>query len=144
MTPFLSRAGGGTLAMWTRISRSALWLLLAVACTGPVGPAGPTGPGGDQGPPGQQGPPGSGGTVTCDGGSSAQVLSGSISVSAPSNRSFFMANEAPTLTIQLKDSCGRNVRPSDLGTANLYLSGPRSTLQTKTASKLLNCVTDRN
>jgi hypothetical protein len=55
-----------------------------------------------------------------------------------------MANEAPTLTIQLKDSCGRNVRPSDLGTANLYLSGPRSTLQTKTASKLLNCVTDRN
>src|SRR5262249_16470452 len=95
--------------------------------------------------PGQQGPPGSGGTVaTCDGGSSAQVLSGSISVSAPSNLSFFMANEAPILTIQLKDSCGRIVRPSDLGTARLYLSGPRSTLQTKTASKLLNCVTDRN
>lgn len=82
--------------------------------------------------------------MTCDGGSSALNLFGSVSVSAPVNGSFFAVGESPVVTIRLTDNCGRMVSPLVLGTANLYLSGPRGGLATKTASKLLNCVVDRS
>jgi hypothetical protein len=70
-------------------------------------------------------------------------LTGTISVSRPANGTHFVGGEAPVLTIKLADRCGRAARAASLGTANLYLSGPRKRLATKTSNKLLNCVVDR-
>ncbi|HNN97080.1 MAG TPA: hypothetical protein PKI03_32650, partial [Pseudomonadota bacterium] len=70
-------------------------------------------------------------------------LVGSISVSAPAAGSAYAVGEAPEITLRLTDRCGNPLPVSSLGTANLYLSGPRQPLLTKTASALLNCVVDR-
>ena len=124
-----------------------LCLVACFACSteGPQGPAGPAGPPGAQGPPGPGGDGGGGIVATCDGGSNAAILSGSVTVSSPPNgAAFFAAGQAPVITIQLLDNCGRAIAPSALGTAWLVVSGPRGTLQTQTAAKLLNCVTDRS
>src|SRR5262245_54942978 len=124
-----------------------LFLMVCFGCTtgpeGPQGPAGPAGPAGAQGPPGPSGDAGAG-IVACDGGSNAAILSGRLTVSAPPNGSYFATGQAPVITIQLFDSCGKLVAPSALGTANLYLAGPRGTLQTQTASRMLNCLTDNS
>jgi OmcA/MtrC family decaheme c-type cytochrome len=56
---------------------------------------------------------------------------------------YFAPGEKPILTLRLTDRCGRAIQPGDLGTANLYVAGPRQGSATKTAIKLLNCITDR-
>jgi len=66
-----------------------------------------------------------------------------LTVSAPANGMFFVAGERPELVIHLTDHCGRVWQPARLGTANLYVAGPRDAHETRTASKLLNCITDR-
>ncbi len=117
------------------------WIIIA-NCTGPTGPEGPpgsqgpSGPGGDGGTPGQQG---------CNGLAPGQTagLVAAIQVSAPPNGSFFAAGDKPVLTIKLNNGCGQALKASDLGTAWLVASGPRRTLQTTTATKLLNAVIDR-
>ena len=126
-----------------------LCLIACFACTtgpeGPQGPAGPAGPPGAQGPPGPGGDAGGGIVATCDGGSNAAILNGSVTVTSPPNgAAFFAAGQAPVITIQLLDNCGKAIAPSALGTAWLVVSGPRGTLQTQTAARLLNCVTDRS
>ena len=129
----------------------ASWLLV-IGCTGPTGPQGaqgPAGPAGPAGPPGSSGSGGDGGTAGaqgCPGLPAGQTvgLTGTIQVSAPPNGTFFAAGDRATLTIKLSTvACPQAVRPSDLGTAWLLLSGPRKTLQTTTAVKLLNATTDR-
>lgn len=122
-----------------------LCLMACVGCMtgpqGPQGPTGPAGPSGTQGPPGPSGDAGLPGSVTtCDAGSNA-ALSASVTVSLPPSGSFFAAGQAPVLTIQFTDSCGKPIAVGALGTAWLMVAGPRGTLQTQTASKLLNCVT---
>src|SRR5262249_46346431 len=42
------------------------------------------------------------------------------------------------------DNCGNPFKPSDLGVAQIYVAGPRETLQTRTALKLMNAIGDRN
>jgi hypothetical protein len=129
-------------------------VLVALGCEGPRGPAGATGdpgaPGanganGDAGAPGPQGPPGDGGTNGCPGLAPGQTvgLNAAVNVSAPANGAYFVAGERAVITIHFTNNCGQTMRAADLGTANLYVSGPRLGSLTKTASKLLNCVTDR-
>ena len=111
--------------------------------TGPAGPAGPSGPAGDAGATGSKGDPGAPG---CDGLAPGQTLglAVTVGVSAPANGKFFATGERATITIALGDRCGRTFAPGDLGTASIYLSGPRAGSLTRTASSLLNCVTDRS
>ena len=124
-------------------------LVLLAGCEGPAGVSGPpgtpgaAGPAGEAGAPGDAGPPGPSG---CNGLSSGErpQLSARVSVSAPANGQFFAVGERATATIRFTDECGRSIAPAQLGTANLYLSGPRLGSATRTASKLLNCVTDRS
>src|SRR5215470_8596392 len=129
----------------------AAWLLV-IGCTGPTGPAGAQGPAGPTGPAGPSGSAGSGGDAGtpgsqgCAGLPAGQTvgLTGTVQVSAPPNGTFFAPGDRATLTIKLSTvACAQAVRPADLGTAWLLLSGPRKTLQTKTAVKLLNALTDR-
>jgi len=131
-----------------------LSLFVAIGCEGPRGPAGATGdpgkPGapGDAGDPGATGPQGStgdGGANGCPGLSPGQTagLDAAVTVSAPANGAYFVAGERAVIAIHFTNHCGQTLRAADLGTANLYVSGPRLGAQTKTASKLLNCVTDR-
>jgi hypothetical protein len=152
-----SRALALGLQLRARMTRRMTLACLAVAhligCEGPRGPAGPagsTGPAGpegapgDAGAPGAQGPPGDGGVNGCPGLAPGQTqgLNAVVNVSAPANGSFFVAKERAVISIRFSNNCGQTLRASDLGTASLYLSGPRDGSAT-TASKLLNCVTDR-
>ena len=120
-------------------------ILLLAGCNGlrgadgPEGPAGPAGPGGN---PGGSGPPGNQGCTGLAPGQSIG-LTATVTVSSPANRSFFVAGEAPVVTIKFGNRCGSVVKASDLGTANLYVAGPRGTTTTKTATKLLNAVVNR-
>jgi hypothetical protein len=128
---------------------------------GSAGPAGPAGPQGDagavgpQGPTGPQGPAGDGGTNGADGSNGnngcpglapgeTPGLNAAVTLSAPANGSYFVAGERAKISIKLSNSCGEVLSPSSLGTASLYVSGPRLGADTTTAAKLLNCVTDRN
>jgi OmcA/MtrC family decaheme c-type cytochrome len=62
-----------------------------------------------------------------------------LGVSSPVNGSFFTAGERPVVTITFADACGQKVPPANLGsTADFFVVGPRSPLQTVTAYKLLN------
>lgn len=124
--------------------RPVSWLFVVIAlaltnssCEGPEGPTGQAGP---PGPTGGTGTPGAPGVVPC----LTTGLSTKVSVSAaPAGRTYFAAGESPVVTIQVLNGCNAPVPVSTLGTANLYLYGPRAAVQTKTASKLLNCVVDR-
>ena len=113
-------------------------VFVGLGCLGDRGP---------QGPPGGEGPPGDGGAITClriDGGTPG-VDRVQLTLSSPINGQFFTAGEHPVVTVEVTASrCGTLLPPSDLGTANLYLAGPRGTLDVRTASELLNAVTDRN
>lgn len=135
-----------------RSRRLLLTLLVVLGCEGPRGPAGPagaTGPAGtagDAGAPGAVGPGGDAGAPGCPGlppGATAG-LNAVVNVSAPANGTFFAVGERAKVTIHFTNNCGQTLRPSDLGTASLYLSGPRLGSLTTTAAKLLNCVTDRS
>lgn len=128
-----------------------------VACEGPRGPAGtagangpdgPAGANGDAGAQGPAGPPGADGGVGaqgCPGLAPGETvgLNAKVNVSAPANGTYFAAGERATVTVSFTNNCGQTMVPADLGTANLYVSGPRLGSTTKTAAKLLNCVTDR-
>ncbi|BDG03149.1 multiheme c-type cytochrome [Anaeromyxobacter oryzae] len=115
----------------------------AAGASGPTGPTGPTGPSGSTGP---TGPTGSTGPAGCDAAvaGAAAPLDVSVAVSSPASGAFFTPGEQPVLTIRIVDPCGRAVTPAALGTLNLYLAGPRAATLTRTASRLLNAVTDRN
>lgn len=118
-------------------------------CTGPRGPEGQSGTQGEPGAPGAVGAPGatgdagSEGAPGCDGLAAGQSvgLEVSLQISSPQNGQYFVTGERPELTIKLADRCGRLFKASALGTANLYLSGPRG-LEARTA-KALNSVADR-
>ncbi len=133
--------------------------------SGPAGGAGPAGANGANGLPGQTGPTGasgtdgstgpvgasgSGGVTGPTGSASCEVLTPSpplspvFTVSAPANGQFFVAGEQPVLSAVFPDRCGTTMKVADLDLANLYLAGPRKGSLTKTASLLVNCVTDRN
>jgi hypothetical protein len=123
--------------------------------TGDVGPTGEAGVPGAPGAPGEggvPGAPGDGGTNGLAGASGCPGLAAGetpglqvkISVGKPLNGQFFAVGERAVATLALTNRCGQPLAPADLGTANLYLYGPRLGSLTKTASKLLNCVTDRN
>jgi hypothetical protein len=149
------------------MKRLILLFCLVAGCEGPRGPAGPPGDDGEAGVPGPPGdagpagPPGEAGTNGSNGDAGANGEAGApgcnglsagatagllatIAISSPSNGMFFAAGEQPVITIHLSDRCGNPLKPSDVSTANLYSWGPRSTLLTRTAAKLLNCSTDRS
>jgi hypothetical protein len=121
------------------------------ACEGPRGPAGANGTPGPAGDPGDPGSTGDGGTPggTGPGGcpglapGATAGLHAVVNLSAPANGSFFVPGERAVVEVRFRNDCGQTVRAADLGTANLYLSGPRRGSATKTAARLLNCVTDR-
>jgi hypothetical protein len=72
-------------------------------------------------------------------------LTAVVEVSNAPNGSFFTTGDKPVLTIKLNSLlCNQTFKPADLGTAELLLSGPRRTLQTTTAVKLLNALTVPN
>ena len=114
-----------------------------VACYGPTGPAGNSG---SSGTPGAPGPTGPAGALGCDGLAAGETagVNVTLTLSTPQNGSFFAGGERADLTIQFTNRCGSTLHAADLGTANLYLSGPRLGTTTRTAVKLLNCITDRN
>jgi OmcA/MtrC family decaheme c-type cytochrome len=109
-------------------------VILGLGCLGDRGP---------EGPPGQPGPGGSGGDAgptSCaatDGGTLG--IAADLAVSSPINGQFFTAGEKPVVTITFSDACGNAVQPSSLGsTADFFVVGPRSPLETVTAYNLLN------
>jgi hypothetical protein len=109
---------------------------LLAACRGATGPQGSEGNQGGQGNPGGTGPQG------CDATSAAAPLDVTFTATAPGT-GFVAAGERGVLTIRVADGCGRTVSPADLGHLDLYLAGPRATTAIRTASKLLNAVTNR-
>lgn len=109
-----------------------LCALMFATCEGPVGPIGPSGsliPSTDMNP------------VACD--PNGPGFKAELALSPPAQGSYYMPGEAPKLTLKLGSDCGRLLAPSELGTANLYIVGPRGALTTKSANLLLNAVTDR-
>ncbi len=143
--------------MLARLASVSFLVVFVLGCEGPQGAAGPPGsagdpgapgtPGanGDAGAPGPTGAPGDGGVAGCPGLAPGQSagLNAMVNVSAPANGSFLVPGERATVTIRFSNNCGQTVHATDLGTANLYLSGPRLGSKTMTATKLLNCITDR-
>ena len=108
----------------------AVVIALGVGCS--EGDQGPQGPPGDGGPPGPGGDAGS--SCTQPGG-----LSAVVAVSSPVNGAFFLVGDRPVVTITFTDPCGQTVPPASLGsTADFFVVGPRSPLQTVTAYNLLN------
>jgi hypothetical protein len=131
------------------------------ACEGPRGPAGATGPAGEAGVSYRSDGGVDGGALDAghvdggnDGGTLTPIcppespdgtvgLNAAVTLSSPANGSYFTSGERATITIKLTNDCGQVLAPSSLGTANLYVSGPRLGAQTTTDCTLLNCVTDR-
>lgn len=113
---------------------------------GATGPAGKDGVDGSVGPTGPSGAPGDAGADGCDGlnAGAHRSIAASVMVTAPANGQFFVEGERAQLHLSLTDDCGRALRPTQLGTANLYVTGPRAPARVKSASKLLNAVTNRS
>src|SRR6185503_12447877 len=131
-----SPAAGGPLV--TRLGLSLLGMVvLGVGCLGDRGPPGPSG---DAGPPGPGGDAGPNACARIDGGTPG-IDAVALSLSSPINGAFFTAGEQPVVTVQVTGArCGILLPATDLGTANLYVAGPRRTLDVRTASQLLNAV----
>ncbi len=138
--------------MRVALAFAAMW---AIGCEGPQGApgeAGAPGANGEAGVPGLPGHDGDAGATGptgptgCAGLAAGQTpgLAVALTISPPQNGQFFTAGERAALSVRFTDTCGEALAPSSLGTANLYLAGPREGAATVTASKLLNCVTDRN
>lgn len=66
-----------------------------------------------------------------------------VQVSAPANKSFFVAGESPVITVRILDNFAQGITKASFGTLNLYMHGPQDPKLTKTSVKLLNAVTDR-
>ncbi|MGZ3440249.1 MAG: hypothetical protein ACXVDD_12070, partial [Polyangia bacterium] len=138
--------------MNARQTSACFLLLFVIGCEGPRGPAGavgeqgPPGSPGDGGTTGPTGPAGDGGVAGCPGLAPGQTagLNATVSISEPANGSFFATGERAVISVRFNNTCGQTLRAADLGTASLYLSGPRVGSATRTAAKLLNCVTDRS
>jgi len=124
--------------------------ILGLGCLGDRGPEGSPGPPGPPGPGGPTGDAGPAGACLKTDGGTPGIAGVALELSAPANGRFFTPGERPVVTVEVTPeratapACGQFLAPSDLGTANLYVAGPRSTLQVRTASQLLNAVTDRN
>ena len=120
--------------------------LLGMAVLG-LGCLGDRGTQGAEGPPGPTGPTGDAGVRPCvkiDGGT-AGIAGVTLDVSSPINGQFFTAGEKPVVTVKVSGAgCDRLLQPSEVGTESLYVAGPRRTLAVRTASTLLNAVTDRS
>src|SRR5215470_12372035 len=130
---------GGAAMRW---ARSLLGMaVLGLGCLGDRGPQGPEGPAGPTGPAGDAGVSP---CVKIDGGT-AGIADVALGVSSPINGQFFTAGEKPVVTVKVSGAgCDRLLLPAEVGTENLYVAGPRRTLAVRTASTLLNAVTDRN
>jgi OmcA/MtrC family decaheme c-type cytochrome len=112
--------------------------------SGEAGPAGPAGDAGPQGPTGETGAPGENGCDVANSGAAAELTPTLKVTSKPANTTHYVAGEKIVISFGLKNGCGRTVKLADLGTANLYMAGPRGPLATKAAAKLLDAVVDRN
>jgi hypothetical protein len=122
-----------------------LMVLFASSCAGSAGSNGTDGTNGVNGTNGTNGVNGTNGTAGCDATATAGgALAISLTVSSPASGGAFAAGERPVLAIRMEDGCGRIVAPTALATLALYLSGPRDPAVTRTASKLLNAVTNRS
>lgn len=123
----------GAASLWLFLVAGSLWA--ACSADGLEGPAGPTGL---PGPSGTVGPQGPSAPTPCPG--ATPGLGAVVQVAKPG---VFMVGQSPEIIIRFTDRCGSALQPASLGTANLYLSGPREPLLNRTAAKLLNCVVDR-
>ncbi len=66
-----------------------------------------------------------------------------VQVSAPANKSHFVAGESPVITVTILDNFAQGITRDSFSTLNLYMHGPEDPKLTKTAVKLLNATTDR-
>lgn len=99
-----------------------------------------------EGNPGEIGATGQQGTPGCSpaAGEAGIGLSASVMITDPANAQYFTPGESMQILIRFTDRCNRAVSAAELDLANLYITGPRLGLKTRTAVKLLNCITDRN
>ena len=139
----MSAGGDARIRRWAGLVVSIVSFSFA-ACEGPRGPAGAPGSSAvvDIG---AASPVGDGGVASCAGLAAGQTigLNAIVDVSTPANRIFFAAGERAVITVRFSDTCGQTLAVAALGTASLYVSGPRLGSTTTTAAKLLNCITDR-
>ncbi|MDO8690997.1 MAG: hypothetical protein Q7R39_13465 [Dehalococcoidia bacterium] len=70
-------------------------------------------------------------------------LNVTVSLSTPSNGSFFVAGEQAEVTVLIKENSGKPLTRADIATLGLYAYGPQETTKTVSAVKLLNATTDR-
>ncbi|MDP2661813.1 MAG: hypothetical protein Q8R28_13880, partial [Dehalococcoidia bacterium] len=119
---------------------------------GPAGVAGQVGAKGDTGPAGAKGDIGAAGAKGDAGPAGKDVpiaaadrqLNLTVAVSRPANGTYFVAGEAPVLTITMKDQLGKGFdRANDFSQLRLMLAGPQETIETTTAVKLLKTSADR-
>lgn len=109
------------------------------------GPTGALADGGRTGPAGELGAGGPPGAMGCHGlkaGESRGIVA-TLVASAPANGQFFVTGEHAVLDITVSDRCGLTYPLAELGSAALYLTGPRGNLAATSACGLLNCTTDR-
>lgn len=66
-----------------------------------------------------------------------------VQVSAPANKSHFVAGESPVVTVTILDNFAQGITRAAFSSFNLYMYGPEDPKLTKTAVKLLNASTDR-
>ncbi len=67
-----------------------------------------------------------------------------VQVSAPANKSHFVAGESPVITITILDNFAQGITRASFSTLNLYMVGPEDPKLTKAAVKLLNASVDRS
>jgi hypothetical protein len=67
-----------------------------------------------------------------------------VLLSEPANGTYFVAGEAPMITVGFFDDDNNPLSKDDLSTANLYVYGPQDQRKTTTSVKLLRAETDRN
>lgn len=119
----------------------AIILGVAIGCAGPAGEQGPAGTTGPQGAVGPQGPTGPQGPLAPG---VTRGIDVDLSVSSPSNGSYFNAGERAVITVVLNDEFGSPMTKDEFSGLGLYMYGPQEPTKTVTAVKLLNASTDRS
>src|SRR3954463_2094450 len=66
-----------------------------------------------------------------------------LKVSAPANGVFFVAGEAPVVTVTILDTLGSGLSRVDFSALSLYMYGPQEPLKTTTPVKLLKTTNNR-
>lgn len=66
-----------------------------------------------------------------------------VQVSAPANKTHFVAGEAPVITVTILDNFAKGITRDTFSTLNLYMNGPQDPKLTVAALKLLNATGDR-